>query len=256
MEYKEKVNNWLKQNKSFTKSNSDITTHPTAANAYPNTSYAERVKHWLASNKHTGNRKIILPGNNAVPENHTNTTIKTISPTTLKATAGNDIDSLHSVDTAKYILSNNKKTKTRITRMTIKEYCHLSSSNNKYINRSRSVDDGFVKRVSSSDNVPVKVKTIRRNIQTASSTDSSEKCGGDLKCTQKHQKRYRRICHRKQSFDQRSKFLSIVSELRKRSNSDDDDDEPADGLNALTDASSCTKRLRRCNFVGKKNLKS
>lgn len=250
MEYTEKVNNWLKQNNDFTKSNSD-TTHPLAGNE--RTSYAERVNEWLASNKHLDNSTLILPVYDGT-ETDINTTTQIICPSS-KPT-GNDIDSLHSVDTAKYILSNNKKTKTRITRMTIKEYCHLSSSNNRNLNRSRSVDCGFVRRISSTDNVP-KVKIIRRNIQSASSTDSSERCGVDFKCTPKHQKRYRRICHRKQSFDQRSKFLSIVSELRKRSNSDDDDDEPADGLNVVvTDASSCTKRLRRCNFIGKNNLKS
>lgn len=250
MEFKEKVNNWLIKNINNTKikSNNDI---------LYNNSYSNKVKHWLSTNENVDNKQQQQQQSMSI-DNFDNNKMLPIS------TNVDDIDSLHSVDTAKYILSNNKKTKTRITRMTIKKYCHMSSVKSKksIINQTQSSNSDEIKIINRSTvHIPCSNKELNRNfmqqnktIISKSSTDSSDDGNNkNLKFySERQQKRTKRISHRKQFFDQRTKFLSIVSELRKRSNSDDDnDDEPADGVNVLID--DYPKRLRKFNFIGRKS---
>lgn len=89
--FDEKVENWLIQNDKFVKSR----IRKTATNP-------------LNDNFHDGSGN--LKSNNSRMEK-------------------DEDESLQSVDTAKYILTNNKKTKTKTTTMTIKEYCYLTKRN-------------------------------------------------------------------------------------------------------------------------------
>lgn len=247
MEFKEKVNNWLIKNINHSKTKSNNITSSSSASNY--NSNSNKVKHWLSSNENGDNK------DNTVLDNSINNL--PISSSNLE-----DIDSLHSVDTAKYILSNNKKTKTRITTMTIKKYCHMSSVNStrKSSNHIKSLNNGHEVKTNRFNSTNKKcARNFQQNhqnntiISISSTTDSSDDGGDNNYYNQYHhskrqQKRTKGISYKKQSYDQRTKFLSIVSELRlrKRSNSDNDnDDEPPDD--------EYPKRLRKCNFIGRKS---